>query len=269
MDRHLISELMPALHEAGQKILQVRESQNLQLRQKSDLSPLTEADLISHQILTSAVERLTGELVISEESDLANIGDFSGHKTFWLIDPLDGTKDFVAGKSSFCINVARIVQGRPNWGMIYAPSFAQTYWAQVGQGAYRLDSTGQELQIFNRSTHAELKVVASGHLMTDRLRRLLETLPVQSLERFGSAIKMCRIAEGVADVYPRIGPTHEWDTAAGQVILEESGCRLLDLRTGQPIRYGKPGLLNSGFLALRGDLDLWPKISTALFEMKS
>jgi 3'(2'), 5'-bisphosphate nucleotidase len=136
----------------------------------------------------------------------------------------------------------------------------EIFWAEKGQGAFKVSMPGPKKSVYNTSQRNELRALASGSLLTTRMQKVLDSLPIQSLERFGSALKMCRVAEGAADLYPRFGPTHEWDTAAGQIILDEAGCKLIDMETGRDVQYGKRDYKNNGFIASRANLDLWPTI---------
>ena len=256
----LIKNVCAIAIEAGQTILALRDSSLAAVQFKTDSSPVTEADLAANALIVKRLHDLAVAPVISEEGD---INALSGDK-FWLVDPLDGTKDFVAGKKTFVVNIALIDKRKPVLGVIYAPMLDEMFWAASGKGAFKLVASRAPEKIFNSSKREKFRVLASGSMMTPRMEGFLNAFPVESLERFGSALKMARIAEGTADFYPRFGPTHEWDTAAGHAILNEAGCKVIDLQTGSEIEYGKAGFRNNGFVASRADLDLWPKIKSLM-----
>ena len=244
---------------AGSAILGVVHAGALRARAKADDSPVTDADLASNVVLLEGLARLGPEPIVSEESlELVDAGADWKSGRFWLVDPLDGTRDFVAGKSSYVVNVALIENGRPILGVVHAPALNATYWAAAGAGAFK---DGQRIR--NDSTRSELRALASGAAPSPRAIEFVRSSPIKSVERMGSAIKFCLVAEGIGDVYPRFGRTYEWDTAAGHAILDEAGCRLLALEDGEPLAYGKPEFLNGGFLAARSDLDLTPIMRAA------
>lgn len=252
----MLADLCRIAQEAGEKILEVRRSAVMGTRLKGDQSPVTQADLLANECIVTQLARLSSLPIVSEESS----PDQAVGESFWLVDPLDGTKDFVAGKDSFVVNIGLIERGRPVLGVVYAPVSGELFWAEAGKGAYKgsLFTNGQ--RIFNRSQRVEFKALASGSLMTPRLQGFLDALHITHLQRYGSALKICRVAEGEADLYPRFGETHEWDTAAGHAILNEAGCKLVDMASGQELRYGKPGFLNGGFIVSRTDLDFVEKL---------
>jgi 3'(2'), 5'-bisphosphate nucleotidase len=238
--------------EAGEKIMEIRRTQREDVRYKADASPVTEADLAANEWIVTRLEMLDIAPIVSEESS----PDIAVPDHFWLVDPLDGTKDFVAGKDTFVVNIALVEAGRPVLGVVFAPALGELFWAELGKGAYKGKAfSSTATQIRNVSQRERLRVLASGSHMTPRLQSFIDLLQVEDLTRYGSALKMCRVAEGVADLYPRLGGTSEWDTAAGQMLLEESGCKTLDLTTGKTLRYGKPQFRNPGFVAARADLD--------------
>lgn len=217
---------------------------------KSDESPLTQADLAANQILVTGLEKLTAETIVSEESDPKSM---TVGRSFWLIDPLDGTRDFVSRLDSFVICIARIEDAEPVFGMIHAPVTGETWYAEKGGGCF--GPNGE--RVFNGERRTALIAAGSRSMPSDRMRIFYEHFSIQEVQRFGSALKFCRLAEGKVDLYPRFGPTSEWDTAAGQIICEEAGCKVLDIATGERLKYGKPAFENrGGFMASRADLDL-------------
>ncbi len=248
----MISEVCRIALEAGAKILEVREAAIAAVRFKDDLSPVTEADLAANECIVSQLAKLSDDPIVSEEtSPRLEVGE-----RFWLVDPLDGTKDFVAGKDSFVVNIGLVAKGVPILGVVFVPVLGELYWAERGKGAYKGLTFADGQKIENRRAGFELKALASGSHTSPRLQLFLEQSNIVTLERYGSALKLCRIAEGNADLYPRFGPTSEWDTAAGHAILNEAGCHLLSMSTGEPLGYGKSEFQNGGFVASRRNLDL-------------
>ncbi len=226
---------------------------------KGDHSPLCQADLQAHAMLRSGLLALTPELVIvsEEDGDAACARPLGGR--FWLIDPLDGTKEFISRNDEFTVNVALIDDGQPVFGVIVAPALGQTYWGAGGMGAWRADDSGTvAIQAAHPPAGGLLRVVASKSHMTDETRAFITALGACEVVQAGSSLKICRIAEGAADVYPRLGPTCEWDTAAAQAVLEAAGGAMRTV-SGQALRYGKAEVLNPFFIAAAPGLPAaWP-----------
>jgi 3'(2'), 5'-bisphosphate nucleotidase len=250
-----LSDLTPHVvelaREAGQAILNVYEETAPAVDFKGDNSPLTHADLASHRVILKGLARLSPDWpALSEESAAVPFERRKSWRHFWMIDPLDGTKEFLNHSGEFTVNIALMAENAPIMGVVFAPVLKKMYFAAKDAGAYRVDGE----MITRIRTRAG--VDGSVRALVSRSHRGQE----ESLERFvgaaeerefismGSSLKFCLIAEGVADVYPRLGPTMEWDTAAAQCILEEAGGLMTDLE-GNPMRYNKPELLNPGFLA--------------------
>jgi 3'(2'), 5'-bisphosphate nucleotidase len=169
----------------------------------------------------------------------------------WLIDPLDGTKEFIAHNGEFTVNIALIDQGRSVLGVVYAPAIDALYWGGAGLGAFRRVGTSTAaIQVASHATDELCRVVASKSHLNAETQAFIDRLGPVSLVQAGSSLKFCRVAEGVADIYPRLAPTCEWDTAAAQAVLEGAGGVVLDLH-GAPLRYGKPDVLNPSFIAAR------------------
>ena len=224
---------------------------------KADASPLTEADLASHACIVDGLERLTPDIpVLSEESADDVPSDLRRQwPVLWLVDPLDGTREFVKRNGEFTVNIALIVEGVAVFGVIQQPVTGLLWHGAAGQGAFRRDGDAESRIACRRPATSPLRVAASRSHRDARteafLQRLGETEPLAQ----GSSLKFCRIAEGAMDVYPRFGPTSEWDTAAGQAIVEAAGGLVVDPR-GRPLRYNqRDTLLNGDFLAI-GDTGL-------------
>ncbi len=224
---------------------------------KEDASPVTEADLMAHRILAKELASLTDKFPVVSEEDLASQAFRRNSGSFWLIDPLDGTKEFLARNGEFTVNIALIQDGIPSLGVVYAPAIDAMYWGGNGLGAYR--SMGDQtvaITVAAPNLGNPCRVVASKSHLNAATQVMIDRLGEVSLIQAGSSLKFCRLAEGAADIYPRLAPTCEWDTAAAQAVLEGAGGVVVDLH-GMPLQYGKPDVLNPSFIATR-DIALIP-----------
>lgn len=240
---------------AGAAILDVY-AQDFSVEHKDDRSPLTQADLASHRIIVEGLRALTPDLPVLSEED-ADI-PWSVRRTwsrYWLVDPLDGTREFVKKNGEFTVNIALVEGGVPVLGVVYAPVFDYLLHAERGGGAF-LRESGEDIAVMTRRpATAPLRVAASRSHLDDRTAAVLQRMGDTERHGLGSSLKFCRIAEGRIDVYPRFGPTSEWDTAAAQCVLEAAGGVVLRL-DGAPLDYNrKENILNPHFIAL-GDADL-------------
>jgi 3'(2'), 5'-bisphosphate nucleotidase len=253
----VIEEVKALARQAGHEIKKVYDGTDWSVTIKKDESPLTRADLIANDIIVEGLKKISEDLVVSEEGAPAPTHMPS---RFWLVDPLDGTRDFVARKDTFCVCIALIENERPILGAIHAPVTDELWWAEKGQGAF-----GPRGRLHNARTNTDdLLAVGSRSIPSERLQRLYDVFNVTRVDRFGSALKFCKLAEGLYDLYPRFGPMMEWDTAAGQIIAEEAGCKVIDIRTEKPLRYGKTALESHGFLCSRADLTLETRLKPFL-----
>jgi 3'(2'), 5'-bisphosphate nucleotidase len=218
------------------------------VREKDDRSPVTLADEAAHEILIEGLHQLDDRIpVVSEEAEAPPFDTRRGWRRFWLVDPLDGTKEFIKRRSEFTVNVALIEDGEPVFGVVLAPALDLLYWAAKGEGAWREQDSGSAERIYS-STPAPgtpLTVVESLSHPSPELEQYLETIPVARRVKAGSSLKFCWVAEGRADIYPRLGPTMEWDVAAGDCIYRQSG-RHRERRS--PLTYNKPDLRNPSFV---------------------
>jgi 3'(2'), 5'-bisphosphate nucleotidase len=236
---------------AGHEVMAVYGG-DLATWQKSDNSPLTEADLRADSIIRRELERIfPGVFILSEESTSSEGG--AAIETFFLVDPLDGTKEFLKRNGEFTINIALIHQGKPVAGVVFAPALDELFYAGEDFGAWKISANQRSAICSANFDYGEsnLRVVGSRSHGGDRLAAWLATLSVgHNFTAAGSSLKFCRIAEGEADVYPRFGPTSQWDTAAAQCVLEVAGGCVVDL-DGVPLSYGlnRP-ILNVEFIAL-------------------
>jgi 3'(2'), 5'-bisphosphate nucleotidase len=235
--------------QAGAAILEVR-ARGFETLTKADRSPVTEADHAAEAIITAGLRAATPAIPVVAEEEMA-AGRVPGRSdAYWVVDPLDGTREFTSGRDEFAVCIGLVRAGKPTLGVVGAPAAGVLWGGIVGTGAWRHDAQGERV-IAARLPPAEgLVVVASrSHGDPTRLDAFLKGRKVAKLINAGSALKFCRVAEGEADLYPRFGPTMEWDTAAAQAVLEAAGGQVLVLETMQPLTYGKPDWRNPHFLA--------------------
>jgi len=252
MTADLLEPVIELVHRAGEAIMAVY-AQDFAVEHKDDRSPLTAADRAAHTLLDDGLVRLAGDYpVLSEESASIDWAIRREWTRYWLVDPLDGTREFVKRNGEFTVNVALIDQHRPVLGVVYAPALHYLAFAAEGLGAFHRAANGQDIGLRTRRRRADqpLQVAASRSHLDARTQALLARLGSHERIGLGSSLKFCRLAEGHIDLYPRFGPTSEWDTAAAQCVLEQAGGAVIDTR-GQPLRYNtKESLLNPDFLAL-------------------
>lgn len=255
------ASLLPAVvalsKEAGAAILAVYQRDNIDVTHKGDESPLTEADLAAHRLIVEGLQQLTPTLpVLSEESATVSWSERRQWSRYWLVDPLDGTKEFIKRNGEFTVNIALIENGVPVLGVVHVPVLQWTYAGVKGEGA-SLEKDGKSVPIrvapVPTAEHV-LRIVASrshrGDELDAWLARVQEQYPQVELLSMGSSLKICLVAEGKADIYPRLAPTCEWDTAAAQAVLEAAGGILL-AASGTIYRYNrKEDLLNPFFFAV-------------------
>ena len=218
------------------------------VREKEDRSPVTLADEAAHEILVDGLREIDSDIpVISEEAEAASADDRRSWRRFWLVDPLDGTKEFLKRRAEFTVNVALIEDGEPVLGVVLAPALDLLYWAVKGGGAWREEKGRPAERIYSTpaAPGTPLTVVESLSHPSPELEEYLKTISVARRVKAGSSLKFCWVAEGRADIYPRLGPTMEWDVAAGDCVYRQSG------RNGErpsPLRYNKPDLRNDSFV---------------------
>ncbi len=233
---------------AGKLIMEFYQGKNFTVRLKPDQSPVTDADLAAHYYINDELLRLFPWPVVSEESALLPPAE-EQPCTYWLVDPLDGTREFLEATGQFSVNIALIHQGFPVLGIIYAPIFQQLYYASQGHGAFLQLGEAPVEAIYCRSVDSqEVLVIASNRTAPEVLARYRVKLPGCIIMTFGSSLKFCFIAQGKADLYIRRGPTGEWDTAAAQCLVEEAGGTVVDWQSRRLV-YGKSNFRNEGFIA--------------------
>lgn len=240
-----------ALH-AGTAILEVYDRADHQVESKDDDSPLTAADRASHAVIDRGLRELTPKIpVLSEEGRDIPWAERRQWQRFWLVDPLDGTKEFIKRNGEFTVNIALVEDGRPVFGVIYAPALDMLYVGQVGGEAWKRGADGvrQPLRVRKPAAGEGHAVVKSRSHPSGELAEYLATIQVADSVPVGSSLKFCAVAEGRATLYPRFGPTMEWDTAAGQAIVEAAGGRVVTAEDpGQTLPYNKENLLNGYFI---------------------
>jgi 3'(2'), 5'-bisphosphate nucleotidase len=253
--RHLDAVEKIALS-AGARILEIY-SRAFGVTEKGDGSPLTEADEASHAAIAEGLARLTPEIpVLSEESAEIAFEQRRGWERFWLVDPLDGTKEFIKRNGEFTVNIALIERDRPVLGVVHVPVKGVTYLACTGGGAFKREGGAERRPIrATRFSGGRARIVASRSHSDHHLTEYLARVGEHELVSMGSSLKFCLIAEGAADVYPRLGPTMEWDVGAAHCVVEAAGGRVL-APDGGPLRYNKPVLRNPWIMTCGdGDYD--------------
>jgi 3'(2'), 5'-bisphosphate nucleotidase len=244
----LLEKLLPIVHHAGSAIMNIYAG-NIDVRTKSDASPVTKADELAEALILPALQALDRSIpIVAEEQAAAGNTPKTGNR-FWLVDPLDGTKEFISRNGEFTVNIALIENGVPVLGVVLAPALKRLFAGGRGLGAF-VEENGKRKAIQCRPVPAAgLTVVASrSHGNEAALARFLDGAKVASQTSAGSSLKLCLLAAGEADVYPRLGPTMEWDIAAGDAVLRAAGGRLITL-DNKPMVYGKPTFANPHFSA--------------------
>ena len=279
MQIQLLIAAVKAAYRAGCKILEIYDN-DFTVEHKADNSPLTQADTASHQIIRDGLKPL-GFPLLSEEGKSIPFAQRSQWSSYWLIDPLDGTKEFIKRNGEFTVNIAFMEHNAPVMGVIYVPVQDRLYFALKGQGAFRIEdfekkyvndfgpdpedfSAEKMLRLFleaavrlpdKRADKKGFTIIGSRSHVTHDLEMHVERMQTLHEEvdfiSAGSSLKFCRVAEGAADQYPRLGPTMEWDTAAGQAIAECAGAKVLIYEAGLPLAYNKESLLNPWFIVER------------------
>lgn len=257
----MLEQVIQAALRAGQAIMEIytHPDTDWEVERKADNSPLTLADRRSHAVIAEALSA-TPHPLLSEEGVHLPYDERKDWHTLWIVDPLDGTKEFLKRNDEFTVNIALVEDGVPTLGVIYVPAKHMLYWGVKGEGAFRAEVDATTLQ---RSEAVRIpqdsategrpfRVVASRSHLSPETQQLIDGLrtahPDLDTVSAGSSLKLCLVAEGKADIYPRLAPTMEWDTAAGHAIALAAGCTVTDATTGEPLRYNKPDLHNPFFI---------------------
>ena len=265
MEQHYILKAIDAALKAGEEILSIYDdpASDFQIERKADNSPLTIADRKAHRVISSMLAD-TPYPVLSEEGRSIPYKERSGWESLWIVDPLDGTKEFIKRNGEFTVNIAWVSGSVPRMGVIYVPVKRVLYFADEALGAYKLENvtsredatleelTARAVKLPSDKGHEGYVVVASrSHLTPETEQFVAEArsmFPCVEMISSGSSIKMCLVAEGTADVYPRFAPTMEWDTAAGHAIVRAAGGEIYRTDVNEPLRYNKENLLNPWFI---------------------
>jgi 3'(2'), 5'-bisphosphate nucleotidase len=247
-----VGEGVIAIAQAAGAAIMTVYADGFSVQTKEDASPLTQADLAANRVIVEGLAQLTPEIPVLSEESAQVPWDVRRHwRRYWLVDPLDGTREFIKRNGEFSVNIALIDEGVAVFGVIQAPVDGRLWHAWRAQAAYRREGDHDvRLQVRTPAT-APLRVAASRSHRDERTEALLARMGEVEVIAQGSSLKFCRIADGVLDVYPRFGPTSEWDTAAGQCVLEAAGGQVLAAHSGEPFRYNqRETLLNGDFIAL-------------------
>ena len=252
--KKLLNNIVDIAKQAGDAIMTVYNSHDFNVELKNDDSPLTKADIAANDIIVAALTELTPDIpILSEESAKAPYEIRKEWTKFWLVDPLDGTKEFVKRNGEFTVNIALIENGKPILGVVYAPVLKHTYSGAVGLGAFKQEEDNPEKEIKAVDhRNQKLKVVASRSHAGPDLQEFLDSLGDYDVISMGSSLKLCLVAEGKAHLYPRLGPTMEWDTAASHAVVNAAGGKVTNLDK-EPLQYNKENLLNPFFIVTVGN----------------
>ena len=241
------NSLLSIIYDLGNEVESIKKT-NLDIDFKEDSSPITKADRLINNELNKFFAKTSFKNIISEENALVSYSERSKWKYFWCIDPIDGTKEFIGRGTDYTINVALCMKDQPVFSVVYAPARKEVFVAEKGQGSKK-----NNLKIsVNKSYSKFVNIVASKSHLNEETSLFIEAIKKNyhvNLLQYGSSLKVCKVAEGEADIYPRFGPTMEWDTCAADLILKEAGGHILNL-DNQKISYNKKNLLNPNFVAI-------------------
>lgn len=251
-----------AVGQAGDEILDIyADPTRFNTEHKADDSPLTAADLAANRVLVEALKSLTPEIpILSEESAQAPWSERQHWTSCWVVDPLDGTKEFLKRNDEFTINVGLVIHHIPVLGVVFAPALKRWYFAAQGLGAFMQvgDSAPQAIQVTEKPAHQPWRVVGSRSHQSPEMAGFLDKLGDTEMVAMGSSLKLCLVASGEADLYPRLGPTSEWDTCAAHAVVNVAGGQVLSLETGQPLAYNaRETILNPHFIVCSKPQPAW------------
>ncbi|AMF95876.1 3'(2'),5'-bisphosphate nucleotidase CysQ [Vibrio fluvialis] len=262
---HLLPDVISIARSAGQLILDIYENKSYESYTKSDETPVTSADLAAHKLVVERLSELTPDIpVLSEEAANISLTTRETWQRYWLVDPLDGTQEFIARSGDFATIIALVENNRPVMGVVYGPVSGVTYYAYSGKGAWKIPDMSESLRIETHKHELPGQSIAIAISRRQDINRITNRLSSQwnyELVPLGSAaLKACLVAEGAVDCYLRLGPTGEWDTAATQCIVEEAGGRILSTQL-EPLSYNERDTLENPNFIVLGDADLpWDKI---------
>ena len=246
LDKIVIKDIENIALGAGNTIMEIY-NRDFSIEYKDDKSPLTEADLASNEVIIKALEKYNIP-ILSEEGKLIAYDERKEWEYYWCIDPIDGTKEFIKKNGEFTVNIALIHKDTPILGVVYAPAMNDMYIAKKGEGAFK---NGEKLPLkTNPDLKQKMSVVASKSHLSDETQAFIDALDTKEIEQVskGSSLKLCMVAEGEADIYPRLAPTMEWDTAAADAVVREAGKMTYQFENELPVVYNKVDLLNPWFV---------------------
>jgi 3'(2'), 5'-bisphosphate nucleotidase len=253
---HLASEATKIAEQAGLAIMKFFEHGDFKQYSKDDASPVTSADYAANDVVIAALQKLTPNIpIMSEETEGLKLSDRVSWPRYWLIDPLDGTQEFVAGRGDFAVNIALIEHNQPVLGIIHAPVSQTTYWAVKGEGTFKKEDDRVSKVVAKKVNRENpyLRVAISRVQTLETITRYIKPdVPIEFISMGSCALKCCLVAEGEADIYLRVGPTGEWDTGAPQVIVEEAGGSIIDSEFGALTYNQRESFLNPDFV-VNGD----------------
>ncbi|HAE14791.1 MAG: 3'(2'),5'-bisphosphate nucleotidase CysQ [Chitinophagales bacterium] len=257
LDKIQLQEIIDIAEEAGKAIMEIYSTDDFAVVDKSDNSPLTKADKASNEVIIRRLQSSYPEIpIISEENKEVPYADRKDWTWFWLVDPLDGTKEFIKKNGEFTVNIALVHDGRPVLGVVGIPARNEMYYAVQGQGAWKIDEEGNKhrLQV-NEPSAERIALIGSRSHPSPEFDAYLKDMESKYAQvdfvPAGSSLKFCLVAEGKADVYPRLGPTMEWDTGAGHAVVLEAGARVRIHGASEDLSYNKENLLNPFFIVER------------------
>jgi len=248
LEKISLNDIKDIAVDAGKAIMEIYK-RDFSIEYKDDKSPLTEADTKANEIICSALTKLYPNIpIMSEENKQTEYEVRKEWEYYWCIDPIDGTKEFIKKNDEFTVNIALIHKNTPVLGVVYAPAIDEMYSAKEGEGAFK---NGQKLPLTqNDAPEEKLSVVASKSHLSQETQEFIDNLKTKEIEQVskGSSLKLCMVAEGVADIYPRLAPTMEWDTAAADAVVREAGKMTYQFEKEKPMVYNKENLLNPWFI---------------------
>lgn len=255
----MIDKIIEIAINAGNAILEIYK-QDFTVELKSDDSPLTLADKTANEIIINGLKTINNSIpIISEENKLIDFSERKNWTKCWIVDPLDGTKEFIKKNGEFTVNIALVEYGIPVLGVVHVPAQNITYYAEKNKGSYKIENgNSTQLKIRRLAEDGVLKIVGSRSHQTPELFAYVEQQKTKfanvEFVAAGSSLKFCLLAEGKADVYPRLGPTMEWDTCAGQIVAKEAGAEVLRFDNNEPLLYNRENLLNPFFIVKNPEL---------------
>ena len=246
----LIQQVIKIARQAGSAIMKVYKSE-FDVYIKDDNSPVTEADTKANAVITEGLKEINPEIpILSEEGRDVPFEERSKWETFWLVDPLDGTKEFIKKNDEFTINIALLKKNQPVFGVVFAPALDILYWGRTGQGAFKTISGNSQTPVsVNSQLSDPVKIVGSRSHPSIKMNTFTSQFEKYEVKPMGSSLKICSVADGSVHFYPRLGPTMEWDTAAAHAILKSADGEIIKYGTNKPLEYNKRNLLNPEFIA--------------------